>query len=522
MEHHPHQLSSPSSIRGATLCLQKRNSDSVEFFFNRPSKKKKMEYTFKPSGRACSTRDEGIDLLCSDNIGEGLPSPPIQCPQTPNSERPRSPIISYPETPSSARSRSPVGVSPAVPSPMRPGEHPNQIQPEGERSPDPYLTQLHKDILAMSSQVENLLIALREKEDDNSILREQVQRQNEELGYSRSQAAQPNTQVGGPVTLEAFQEMEERRTTRLVDSLAVRHRERPVIRLSDVRVLTLAELSSIESKTHLSRFFRNIEATTENDQQRVKSAQIRMEPGVQEVVQEKIQDGITNWSQFKLACHEVYDNNPDIITIMQELMTLPYDFEEDPRHYKNIMEAKIKSMPSTEHKVNALRHIKRNLHDGSPPEIQQYLVRFLQEDGMDLNRFVDMLEKVRNPHRQMARSVRVRELAKVTEGKVATTAANGPPQAVAPVGTNYQELPSTLLAGIDHGQQAIVRAVEALNKSLAESQGRTRKPWCGYCPKGSNSHWPRDCNKKPPYNSCFACLTVGHHKGDTSCPARQA
>ena len=110
-------------------------------------------------------------------------------------------------------------------------------------------------------------------------------------------------------------------------------------------------------------FFRNIEATTSDDQQRVKSAQIRMEPGVQEVVKEKVHDGITNWSQFKSICHEVYDNNPDIVTIMQELMTLLYDFEEDPRHYKNIMEAKIKSMPSTEQKVNALRHIKKNLHD---------------------------------------------------------------------------------------------------------------------------------------------------------------
>ena len=132
-----------------------------------------MEFTFRPNARACSTREPDMeDLLCSDNIGEGLPSPLLQCPLTPRSGRSRSPSTNYSDTPRYGRLRSPVVEYPPSPSPTRCSVTPEQVQPDNVSGQGDHLDQLHQDILLMRSQVETLMLDSREKDAVNSRLQD--------------------------------------------------------------------------------------------------------------------------------------------------------------------------------------------------------------------------------------------------------------------------------------------------------------------------------------------------------------
>ena len=134
-----------------------------------------MDFTFKPNARACSTRDQDVeDLLCSDNMGEGLATPLLPCPQTPGSGRSRSPSADYSETPRYGRPRSPIVEYPPSPSSARRSVNQDQGQHDNADSPVRYLNQLKEDMLIMQSQMETLMLSLQEKDADNSRLREQV------------------------------------------------------------------------------------------------------------------------------------------------------------------------------------------------------------------------------------------------------------------------------------------------------------------------------------------------------------
>ena len=482
-----------------------------------------MDFTFKPNARACSTRDPDVeDLLCSDNMGEGLATPLLPCPQTPGSGRSRSPSADYSETPRYGCPRSPVVEYPPSPSPARRSVNQDQVQHDNADSPVRYLNQLKEDMLIMQSQMETLMLSLQEKDADNSRLREQVQRQNEELEYNRSQAARPSAQIGGQVTVETLLELEDRRTKNLVASLAAQHKERPVIRLSDVKVLTIEALSSITSRTNLDRFFRDIEATTNDGTQRIRSAQIRMESGIQEVLQARVQQGVTTWLQFQEICHKLYDNKVDTITIIRELNKTPYDVHEEPRFYKNRIQARLESMPTECETLDVPELIKRSMCKGLPKELQDQVEYGVTNKGIDANQFVTMLEQLREPYLQLARQAKVREITNTANYQLVESAAQSPPQVVTPGKSSYEEMSSSLLVDLGRGQQALVRAVDALNRNVADGQRRSRKPWCGYCATNANSHWIKDCPKKPPFGSCFSCLGMGHRKGDATCPNQQA
>ena len=479
-----------------------------------------MEYTFRPNARACSTRGPDVeDLLCSDNIGEGLPSPLLRCPQTPRSS---SPSTNYSDRPRYGRLRSPVVEYPPSPSPTRRTVTPEQVQPDNVSGPGDYLDQLHQDIQILSSQVETLMHDSREKDAVNSRLQDQLQKKNEELDYVRSQATRTNTQIGGQVTLETLLEMEDRRTEKLVSSLTAQQKERPVIRLSDVKELTIADLSTVTSKTHLDRFFRDIEATTNSDAQRIKSAQIKMEAGIQEVMKTRVIEGVTTWLQFQDICHKIYDNKVDMITILRELNQLPYDVDEEPRLYKNRVEARLQSMPTSCETLDVRELIKKSLYKGLPKELKDQVECAVTNKGIDANDFVTMVEQLRGPHLQVVRQAKVREITNAANYQLVETAAQSPPQVVTPGKSSYEELSSSLLADLGKGQQALVRAVDALNRNVADGQRRSRKPWCGYCATNANNHWIKDCPKKPPFRSCFSCLGMGHRKGDPTCPNQQA
>ena len=141
--------------------------------------------------------------------------------------------------------------------------------------------------------------------------------------------------------------------------------------------------------------------------------------------------------------------------------------------------------------------------------------------GVDADHFVEMLELVRGPYLQLAGPAKVRELAQ-TNYRLNEAATPKPPQIETPGRSTYEELAASMLTDLGKGQQALVRAVETLNKNVAEGHRNSRKPWCGYCPVNANQHLRKDCPKKPPYGSCFSCLNLGHRKGDPTCPNRQA
>ena len=459
------------------------------------------------------------DLLCSDNIGEGLATPLLRCPLTPNSDRHGSSSTDHSETSRYGRPRSPVVEYPPSPNTTRRSETPEQFH---EDNPIDHLNQLHQDMRIMRSQMETLMHDLQEKDAANLRLQDQLQKKKEELEYSRSQAVRNTNPIGGQVTLEELQEMEDRRTKKLITSLAAQQKERPVIRLSDVRMLTIDDLSAITSKTNLDRFFRDIEATTNSDAQRIRSAQIRMDAGVQEVMRKQVQEGVTTWIQFQEICHHMYDNKVDMLTILRELNKLPYDVDEEPRLYKNRIAARLQSMLTLCETWDVTDLIKRSIYQGLPQELQRQVEFGVTNQGVDANHFVTMIEQARGPYLQVARQAKVREITNMANYQLVETAAQSPPQVVTPGRSSYEERSTSLLADLGKSQQALVRAVDALNKNVADGQRRSRKPWCGYCPPNSNNHWVRDCPKKPPFGSCFSCLGMGHRKGDQTCPNQQA
>ena len=422
-----------------------------------------------------------MDLLCSGFMESGLPSPLIYCPGTPES--------------------------------VKTSESVTQLHVERDRdSPDPIL-QLTQEVNLMRDQMDYLAITLRKREEEFSRVSEELRLKKEEVTNLRSQTYRSKApdKVNTGVTLEE-----------LLTSVAAQQKERPVIRLSDVKELTIADLSTITSKTSLDRFFRDIEATTNSDAQRIKSAQIKMEAGIQEVMKTRVIEGVTTWLQFQDICHKIYDNKVDMITILRELNQLPYDVDEEPRLYKNRVEARLQSMPTSCETLDVPELIKKSLYKGLPKELKDQVECAVTNKGIDANDFVTMVEQLRGPHLQVVRQAKVREITNAANYQLVETSAQSPPQVVTPGRSTYEERSTSLLADLGKSQQALVRAVDALNKNVADGQRRSRKPWCGYCATNANNHWIKDCPKKPPFRSCFSCLGMGHRKGDLTCPNQQA
>ena len=426
-------------------------------------------------------------------------------------------------------SSSPRVEYPPTPSPMRLEENPVPTQPETERVPDEYLSQMQHDILMMQGQMDNLMFRLREQDADNSRLREELRKKDEELRLSQSQANsnhagahQNKTSVkrGKSLTLEDFLALDEQRNAKLVTSMIAQQRKKPVIRLADVKALTLEDLSALTSRTNLNQLFRDIEATTDDDGLRITSALMKIDSRIADGLRKKTEDGGLTWSQFQDMCHSKYDNKVDTLTIIRELNKFPYDIYEEPRLYKNRVEAHLQSMPASDESLDLPELIKKSMYKGLPKDLGDQVECAVTNKGVDANDFVTMLELVRCPYIQIAKSTKVRELTQANY-QLVEAAAPKLPQTGNP-GNTYEEVSASMLSDIGKGQQALVRAVESLNKNLTDGQRRVKKPWCGYCPVNANHHWVRDCPKKPPYGSCFSCLGMGHRKGDPACPTQQA
>ena len=314
-------------------------------------------------------------------------------------------------------------------------------------------------------------------------------------------------------TLEEEAEKRKVYESRLLKLETKEKQAKPIIKSSDVKDLRLKDMASITSTYVLNRFFKQIEAVTNDDEGRIRLAELKMEEKMVSLIEGlTVSKAVQKWEEFKKVCHEQYDCPVDPIAVVQELNTrYNYVIEDSPREFKNNLEAEISAIPAKD-LPNTELLVKRKLYNGAPASMKEVLTAYLDDHTHSLESFLEIFERHRHVYLTVLRTNRIRELTEV--GKVVEAAAKFPPRE--PVSNTVSQDAFEQLA---KNQETLVRAIDSIEKSIGNRPYGNRRQYCGYC--RTNAHHPESCPKSPPRGSCFDCLQMGHRRGSPECPKKQ-
>ena len=310
------------------------------------------------------------------------------------------------------------------------------------------------------------------------------------------------------VTIEDIQDLSDLQNSRLrVIENAVRGQPRSIIRAQDINELSLSELASFKVRSTLDRFIKKIEACARGEE-RLTLAELKMSDDVGSIVAaERQKKGVQEWDDFKKMLYDLFEVKYDPSMLMQRANArFHYTIDQDPIRFALSVQGFFTSVPR-EGLPNIDLAIKRKLYEGAPASVRQDMIAFMDDKEISLQEFIMNLESYRSRYQSAtANEKKVREIQEIASG---STAQVGNPS-----------LEPAWIKDVSKGQEAIVRAVESLGKTMA---GRTprqeRRKWCGYC--RSDQHYVYDCPKSPPRGSCFDCLQMGHMKGAPGFPKKQ-
>lgn len=284
--------------------------------------------------------------------------------------------------------------------------------------------------------------------------------------------------------------------------LEYRRVEKPVIRSSEIKEVGLEDLSTISSAHRLEDLFYQVEACDERDERRIRIALNKLELKARTVVQDKMKERpITNWREFKELCHEAFDIKVDPIEVIQDINTrFNYHIDKDPRLFVNELRAMLSSV-AVENMPDQNLTIKRKLYDGLPRSLKGDLQVYMDDPKTTDGHFLKHVEGHRRIYLQINKGAHnVRELAEENRAP-----SYGIDEIASKIDTMMEKLEET---------ESSIRA------TATDTRPKHRPRGCGYC-NWKEVHWWTDCPKRPPPQSCFDCLQLGHKKGERACPKQQ-
>ena len=287
-----------------------------------------------------------------------------------------------------------------------------------------------------------------------------------------------------------------------------RSSKRVMLRPQDVTILTLGELQGVSGIIRLGTFFEQVEFCSDDDEERIRIARIRVEPGVLALLRSTgklpVEGQPRGWEVFKTALKERFPCSTDMMQAWVELEGEHYNMEEPPRSFIDRLLVKLESFKMRFKGCSypdAERLVRFKIWQGFEP-VGQTRIRSFVDSDVPLDQFLGMVER----EWQLSRAAGDPQYRRVLP---ITTTPSFPLPEVS--GESQGDLKDVLLS--------LKKGVTTLNeelKNISKTGGKGK--YCAYCKV--KDHNLKECPHNPPRGVCFDCRRPYCRRGAEGCPKK--
>ena len=329
-------------------------------------------------------------------------------------------------------------------------------------------------------------------------------------------AVLPNSQMPGPNLVTSYSAAQTPYITSTPGKVVSEVRIKP----SDIKILELDALQRLDSAARLQMFFEPVERCASNSNARLEVAKSRVDGDLAVMIHTAQRQGeIEEWGDCKRYLNREFGVDMNFDQAWRQSDTFHYDWLENPQSFVHKFKCHYAAIQGTFHNEilpDRDRLLKRKLLQGFPRSSRDLLEAFM-DDNIPLNKFLGHVENERvlllkthasvnsvpsPPVEDISRSPsRSRSQSSVRQQAEMTTS------------TKSEDSLSKITARLDHLQKQI-------SQSSASGVPSSPRKFCAFCQ--TETHFLRDCWRKPEKGHCFDCLRYGCRRGNPSCPGKAA
>lgn len=327
-------------------------------------------------------------------------------------------------------------------------------------------------------------------------------------------AVPPNSQLQNqtPVTSHSVTH------TPIITSTPVKATSDIRIKPSDIKILELEALQRLDSAARLQMFFESVERCTSNSSARLEVAKSRVDGDLAVMIHTAQRQGeIVLWDDCKAYLTREFGVDMNFDQAWRQSDSFHYDWLESPQSFVHKFKCHYAAVRGTFHNETLPdrdRLLKRKLLQGFPRSSRDLLEAFM-DDNIPLNKFLGHVENERVILMKTHASVNsvpsppVEDIPRPPSCGISQSSIKL--QSDTSTSTKSENSLSEITARLDKLQKHISRS------SASRTLSSPRK-FCAFCQ--TETHFLRDCWRKPGKGHCFDCLRYGCRRGDPTCPGK--
>lgn len=291
-------------------------------------------------------------------------------------------------------------------------------------------------------------------------------------------------------------------------------------KLSDIKILELSTLQCLDSSAKLQMFFEAVERCASTSDGRIEVAKSRVDGELSVIIHTAQRRGeIKEWSECKAYLIREFGMDMNFEQAWRRNDTFHYDWVDSPQSFVHKFKCHYAAIQDKFHDEvlpNRDKLLKRKLLQGFPRSSRDVLEAFM-DDNITLSKFLGQVESERAMLLKHHSSVNAVPRSSVEDSPPSSSRSDSQssvrPKSVMSTSTDSDNKLSELTARLDQLQRQMYQS------SVARVPSAPRK-FCAFCQ--TDTHFLRDCWRKPERGHCFDCLRHGCHRGNPSCPGKAA
>lgn len=292
------------------------------------------------------------------------------------------------------------------------------------------------------------------------------------------------------------------------------------IKPSEIKILELEALQRLDSAARLQMFFESVERCTSDSRTRLEVAKSRVDGDLAVMIHTAQSQGeIVVWNDCKAYLTREFGVEMNFDQAWRQSDSFHYDWLESPQSFVHKFKCHYAAIRGTFHNETLPdrdRLLKRKLLQGFPRSSRDLLEAFM-DDKIPLNKFLGHVENERVM--LMKTHAAVNAVPSSPVGNIPRPLSSSSSQS----SVSLQSDPSTSIKPKDDLSE-ITAKLDQLQKQISQSSAlRTRsspRKFCAFCQ--TESHFLKDCWRKPEKGRCFDCLRYGCRRGIPTCPGKAA
>lgn len=292
------------------------------------------------------------------------------------------------------------------------------------------------------------------------------------------------------------------------------------IKPSEIKILELEALQRLDSAARLQMFFESVERCTSDSRTRLEVAKSRVDGDLAVMIHTAQNQGeIVVWDDCKAYLTREFGVEMNFDQAWRQSDSFHCDWLERPQSFVHKFKCHYAAIQGTFHNETLPyrdRLFKRKLLQGFPRSSRDLLEAFM-DDKIPLNKFLGHVENERVM--LMKTYAAVNSVPSSPVGNIPYPLSSGGSQS----SVSLKLDPSTNVKSKDDLSE-ITAKLDQLQKQISQSSAsRTRSSphkFCTFCQ--TESHFLKDCWRKPEKGHCFDCLRYGCRRGNPTCPGKAA